>query len=214
MENDPGFIFMCSRDYPCWVNPRMTQTCSGNLQLYYNIENLNPCRDEIFGYKNAPTPTHWPTWETWCYHFKRVISQHKLRIEVMSTSCKIALVWMSENTSDDKLTLVQVMACCRQAASHYLNQCYVNPNPCRHRASLCHIELKHPYGSQSGNAARFYEISRVVPSADQQINEKVFKILSFVYLLRSQHHQILGHLQLHSVYRQGNGTSRVNFLCM
>ena len=31
---------------------------------------------------------------------------------------------MSQNISDDKSTLVQVMACCHQAASHYLSQCW------------------------------------------------------------------------------------------
>ena len=34
------------------------------------------------------------------------------------------LIWMSQNTFDDKSTLVQVMAWCHQATSHYLNQCW------------------------------------------------------------------------------------------
>ena len=38
-----------------------------------------------------------------------------------------------------KSTLVQVMAWCRQAPSHYLNQCW--PCLCRHMASLGHNEL-------------------------------------------------------------------------
>ena len=38
--------------------------------------------------------------------------------------CKIALRWMSMNLTDDKSTLVRVMAWCRQAASHYLSQCW------------------------------------------------------------------------------------------
>ena len=32
--------------------------------------------------------------------------------------------WMPQDLSDDKSTLVQVMAWCRQAASHYLSQCW------------------------------------------------------------------------------------------
>ena len=39
-------------------------------------------------------------------------------------SCEIALRSVSLEFSDDKSTLVQVMAWCRQAASHYQSQCW------------------------------------------------------------------------------------------
>ena len=39
-------------------------------------------------------------------------------------SCKIGLRWMPLYLTDDKSTLVQVMAWCRQATSHYLSQCW------------------------------------------------------------------------------------------
>ena len=39
-------------------------------------------------------------------------------------SCEIVLIWMSMDLTDDKSTLVQVMAWCRQATSHYLSQCW------------------------------------------------------------------------------------------
>ena len=39
-------------------------------------------------------------------------------------SCEIPLSWISLNLTDDKSTLVQVMAWCHQATSHYLNQCW------------------------------------------------------------------------------------------
>ena len=38
-------------------------------------------------------------------------------------SGEITLRWTSLDLSDDKSTLVQVMSWCRQATSHYLNQC-------------------------------------------------------------------------------------------
>ena len=38
--------------------------------------------------------------------------------------CKIALKWMSVDLTDDKSTLVQVMAWCLTAPSHYLSQCW------------------------------------------------------------------------------------------
>ena len=40
-------------------------------------------------------------------------------------SYEIALRWMPLDLTDDKLTLVQVMAWCRQATSHYLSQCWL-----------------------------------------------------------------------------------------
>ena len=39
-------------------------------------------------------------------------------------SCKIALRWMPLDLTDDKSTLIQVMAWCHQATSHYLSQCW------------------------------------------------------------------------------------------
>ena len=40
------------------------------------------------------------------------------------TACEIVLRWISLDLSNDKSTLVQVMAWCRQATSHYLSQCW------------------------------------------------------------------------------------------
>ena len=48
-------------------------------------------------------------------------------------------MWMSQNTFDDKSTLVQAMAWCRCATSHYLFK--VDPGICHHTASLGHNEL-------------------------------------------------------------------------
>ena len=45
-------------------------------------------------------------------------------IDGWGISCEIALIWMSLDFTDDKSTLVQVMAWCRQATSHYLSQCW------------------------------------------------------------------------------------------
>ena len=39
-------------------------------------------------------------------------------------SYEIALRWMPQDLTDEKSTLVQVMAWCRQATSHYLSQCW------------------------------------------------------------------------------------------
>ena len=50
--------------------------------------------------------------------------------------CEITLIWMSLDFTDDQSTLVQVMAWCRQATSHYLSQCWP-----RSLVSLGHNEL-------------------------------------------------------------------------
>ena len=52
----------------------------------------------------------------WKINFKLVTQNGSLR-----TQC---LRWIQENTFDDKSTLVEVMAWCHQAASHYLSQCW------------------------------------------------------------------------------------------
>ena len=46
----------------------------------------------------------------------------KLKIDIFSISCEIALTWMPKDLTDDLSTLVLVMAWCRQATSHYQSQ--------------------------------------------------------------------------------------------
>ena len=67
----------------------------------------------------------------WWYTFKCMVLTHWplifkliLVIECWGISCEIALIWMSLYFTDDQWTLVHVMAWCRQAASHYLIQCW------------------------------------------------------------------------------------------
>ena len=57
------------------------------------------------------------------YH-RYVIFKQISVIDGWGISCEIALIWMSVDFADDQATLVQVMAWCRQATSHYLNQCW------------------------------------------------------------------------------------------
>ena len=44
-------------------------------------------------------------------------------IDTLSNSCETVLRRMPQSPSNDKSTLVQVMAWCRQAPSHYLSRC-------------------------------------------------------------------------------------------
>ena len=54
--------------------------------------------------------------------FRHVIFKQILVIDGWG---EIAIRWMSLILTDDKSILVQVMAWCRQAASHYLSQCWL-----------------------------------------------------------------------------------------
>ena len=56
--------------------------------------------------------------------FRYVIFKIISVIDGWSISCKIVLKWMPMDLTDGKSTLVQVMAWCRQATSHYLSQCW------------------------------------------------------------------------------------------
>ena len=50
------------------------------------------------------------------------LQMKNLLIDGWGMSCEIALIWMALDITDDQSTLVQVMAWCRQATSHYLSQ--------------------------------------------------------------------------------------------
>ena len=47
-----------------------------------------------------------------------------LQIYILSAFSEIGLRWVPQNPNDDYSTLVQAMAWCREATSHYLNQCW------------------------------------------------------------------------------------------
>ena len=57
--------------------------------------------------------------------FKWVNFKHNLGIGILSISINITLEWIPENLVDPKSIWGQVMAWCRQATNHYLNQCWL-----------------------------------------------------------------------------------------
>ena len=56
--------------------------------------------------------------------YTNVIFKWILVIDGWGITCEIALILMSLDFTDNQSTLVQVMAWCRQATSHYLSQCW------------------------------------------------------------------------------------------
>ena len=61
------------------------------------------------------------------FNFKYVIFKLILVNDDWGIPYEIALRWMPQDLADDKSALVQVMAWCRQATSHYLSQCWPRP---------------------------------------------------------------------------------------
>ena len=77
-----------------------------------------PSLELLSAYINSLAP-----WRPRC-HFKTAIFNLVLLIGIFTSSNEKALWWMPNDLTDYKSTLVQVMAWCRQATSHYLSQCW------------------------------------------------------------------------------------------
>ena len=72
--------------------------------------------------------------------FRYVIVKLSLEIAGWGIACEISLIWMSLHLTDGQSTLVQVMTgAIRQQA---ITRASVDPDLCRHMASLGHNELK------------------------------------------------------------------------
>ena len=85
----------------------LSPNCHADCQIPKQFEHFNSL---------APGRFEW--------HFRRVIFKLILVIDGWIISCEIAVRWMSLDLTDDKSTLVQVMAWGHQAPSHYLSQCW------------------------------------------------------------------------------------------
>ena len=99
-----------------------------------------PCFTDTGSNKIAPLPlTHWFEW-----NFISVILKIILVIDSWSISLEIVLGWISLDLTDDKSTLVQVMACVgRQEGITWAN---VDPILCRYMVSPVHNDLCNPEG--------------------------------------------------------------------
>ena len=116
--NIGSYCFILTKIYftvfPCMQNPAYPHACN-----WYCHDPQWPqmavvaCKRSINSL--APGKFEW--------NFRHVIFTD-LVIDSWCISCEIALIWMSLDFTDDQSTLVQVLAWCRQATSHYLNQCW------------------------------------------------------------------------------------------
>ena len=128
-----------------WFADNIEDDVTGNLQfLLVNEKCKNPCSParESNGVNSLSTEdalTHWllrntAVMLTHCGlgDFRWVLFKLISVIDGGWAICReIALRWMALDLTNDKSTLVQVMAWCRQATSHYLSQCWprsMSPN--------------------------------------------------------------------------------------
>ena len=56
-------------------------------------------------------------------NFKSIIFKLIIQNSCLGTHCEIALMWMPQNSFDDKSALAQVIAWVHQVTNHYLGQC-------------------------------------------------------------------------------------------
>ena len=106
-------------DLVCWKRGLVMQGARGSAAWHYNIANAcmeysSVCR----GWVNSLVP------EGCANDFKMLIFQLIIQNVNLVNRCEVSLRCMPQNLTDDKSTLVQVMAWCRQATSHHLNQCW------------------------------------------------------------------------------------------
>ena len=84
-----------------------------------------PGAESSFAWANADLLlTHWPLGDRDAILKLQFSIWFYWLVSIFTSSKDNALRWMPWDLTDDKSTLVQVMAWCRQATSHYLNQCW------------------------------------------------------------------------------------------
>ena len=99
--------------FELWLNAEEAK--SHNLNQWWLISQIQIC---------FPGP-RWvnslaPGWFEW--NFNQAVFKLILVTDGWGIFCETTLRWMSLDLTDEKSTLVQVMAWCRQATSHYLSQ--------------------------------------------------------------------------------------------
>ena len=114
---------MCVQDRTRGCSTRFGKA-KGGLQVMATLRANN---DYKYGQRSMRLNSLTPGKFEW--NSRYVIFKQIFVIDGWGISCEIALIWMSLDTIDDQSTLVQVMAWCRQATSHYLGQCWPRSLP-------------------------------------------------------------------------------------
>ena len=167
-----------------WVPPSNAGECPHQLKkyvikLWWTRQILLPKNWS----ESSPHPiclTNWPLGNV------EIISKLELQTRFMNWYLQHFLWNCSQENAtepfDYKSALVQVMAWCHQATSHYLSQCW--PRSCRHMTSLGHNELRKGNGQWSDYTSGNKSCHGFVKPA-QNVSE-IFKMKSISCLLEAQ----------------------------
>ena len=100
----------------------------------YNLLADTEDKEDVEDYRNDKSVQVTSKWgSTWFNSLASVRFEHSLKlinfklistINILSILCEIAIRWGPKYLTGHWSTLVQVMAWCRQATSHYLRQCW------------------------------------------------------------------------------------------
>ena len=122
-RDSPSFRWS-SRRLQAWAASRSSPMLSAACNNSEDRNHFNSLTPERFG-----------------YDYKNVIFSLALQTGIFRSFYDNVIRWMPQDLTDDKSTLVQVMAWCRQATSYYLSQCwprsmltqiYADPDLCHH----------------------------------------------------------------------------------
>ena len=103
-------------------------------------------------------------------HSKNIIFNLVLLIGSFRSSHNNALRWMSQDLTDDKSTLVQVMAWCLQETNLYLSQCWLS--------SLS------PYGAARPQQVKSFPCTNLAPILQMIFPDALSWIKTFVFWLK------------------------------
>ena len=137
--------------------------------------------------------THWSLWDVdailklqFSISFYWLVSSHRLRI--------MPLRWMPWDLTDDKSPLVQVMAWCRQATSHYLSQCWPSAMPpygvtrpiewvavAKLLCSRSGIIISHAISAATENIFLIFSIKKKSTYSEKLPNQRLFYMRSATY---------------------------------
>ena len=105
----------------CWLPQRVNNIYASCITLCMFTRCYN--RQGLRIMNNSTTVNSLASGRSGC-DFKNSIFNLVLLIGIFRSSHDNALRWMPQNLFEDSSTLVQVMAWCRQATSHYLSLCW------------------------------------------------------------------------------------------
>ena len=110
----------------CWQDQKSMQSSPALVQnsVMFSSDSTNGKCKNIFAFLSFINTINSLTPGRFQFNFRKVMFKLTSVSVGWVISFEIALRWMPQDFTDDKSTLAQVLAWCRQATSHYLSQCW------------------------------------------------------------------------------------------